>query len=372
MADLVLSGVPKTLLGYSCISRLPYNIKEIGKRFILVLDEKLNSTSIVDVVKGALKEREIDFFVSEIPEGGEKSEFIEKALFIARSAHVQGVIAVGGEKAMHAALVVAALFNEKKSIYDVLDGKEVCERSLPLVCVPTTIRSSFIFSSIFPVVDSRNGKLRFIKAKDRPCKITLWDAAFSETLEEKEKAAFLLEVLSMLIETYISQKANFFSDMLSEKAFSLLAYLFNEEKIFSENVEEITAVKVGFLASLAASSCAEGEASLLSLLMNTQFGVKKTHSVCVLLPHIIQEAQTFRNDRLEKISAFIKAGEGGVFQTVQNVIDDFSLPKKLREVELSADDLSVISEDAAESPLINTLPKSTSADDIYNLLKKAY
>lgn len=372
MADLVISGVPETLLGYSCISRLPYNLKKIGKRFILVVDGELNSTSIIDVVTGALKEREIDFFISEVNEGGAKSEFVEKALSVARSARVQGVIALGGEKAMHASLGVASLFNEKKSVYDVIDAKETREASLPLVCVPTTIRSSFVFSSIFPIVDSRNGKLCFIKTQDRACKMTLWDAAFSETIEEKEKAAFLIEALSMLIESYISQKASFFSDMLCEKGFELFSYLLGKEKNISENAEEVTALKAGFLASLASSLCAEGESSLISMLMSAQFGVKKTHAACILLPYIIEEAASFRKERLEKIDFLTKLLDGGVLACVKSMVDDFALPKKLREVGLSADDLSVISEDAAESPLINTLAKSTSDSDIYDLLKKAY
>ena len=138
-------------------------VKEYGSRFMVVMDPVLKDVGLADKILQPLNERNVDYFIFDELNDGANSKQIQQALELAKQGYVQGIIAVGGTKALNIASAVAALFNETFGIYDCLDGTVPTKEALPLICVPTTIRIPFLFNPVIPLIDARCNQIKLMK-----------------------------------------------------------------------------------------------------------------------------------------------------------------------------------------------------------------
>ena len=144
MSDLIFRISQNIVLGSYTISRLPQNVKVWGSRFMIVMDPVLKEVGLQDKVLQPLLERKIEYFIYENITDGANTKEIEQALVLAQQGRVHGIIAAGGSKALHLGAAVAALYNENHSVYDYMDGAVPTTASLPLICIPTTMRRTFL------------------------------------------------------------------------------------------------------------------------------------------------------------------------------------------------------------------------------------
>jgi len=382
MSDFIFRLQPNIVLGTYTSTRLGQFAKEIGTKFMLILDPLLKQMGTSDKLLQSLDDREIDYFTFEdIPEAA-NSEIVNNVLTLARQAHVHGIIAVGGSKTLNIAKAACALFNETKEIYDYLDGTNPTAAPLPLICVPSTIRDLFLFSDKAPVIDARSNKIRLIKVPNGLCRLALFDPNLTTTLTENQQASMGIEALCIATEAYLSPKASFFSDMITEKAIELLGYGMDgaESHNISTPQDQLMA-QGGCMASLAAASASLGAASLLAISINSRFKISRSLSTAILFPYIIDDAVKFKSDRLAKIAKLLNAcpkdaeeadAVKAFTEYVRNHIAKVNLPARLKDLGLTIEQLSLATEQAGDLEFINSLPRSMTADDLFELIKEAY
>mgnify|MGYP002626624166 CR=1 FL=1 len=224
MSDFIFKIQPNIILGSYTTSRLGQYIKEWGSKFMVIIDPILKQVGTAEKITNSLTDRNIDFFTFDsVPEGSD-TQVISDALKLAREAHVHGIVAVGGGKAINLARAVAVLYNESKEVYDFLDGISPTAAPLPLISVLTTMRDAFVFTDKVPVIDARSSKVKILKSQGCICKLVLVDPNLTSTLTENQTASMAIETLCFAIEAYLSQKSTFFSDMIAEKAIEVLGY----------------------------------------------------------------------------------------------------------------------------------------------------
>ena len=381
MADFTFRISPNIILGSYTVSRLGEAALQYGKRFMLVLDPALKEAKTSEKVTQSLKDRGVDFFIFEELAEGATTKAIQKALVLARQSHVQGVIGVGGGRAITVARTVAAIYHEAGGIYEFAEGKPVSAEPLPLICLLTTPRDPFVFTDTIPITDSRAAQVKLVKAKNGLCRLVLFDPNLTTTLSAEQTAAMTLESLCLVTEAYVSQKANFFSDMIAEKAATMLAAANDENRAQTNTTpaEELL-TQAGCMASLAAATSALGVASLLALCVSARFKVSRAQVAALLLPHVIQDYATFKGDRIAKLSQELgipatgSAEEAGAAfaNAVRERLTAANLPVQLQALNLSVEQLALAAEDAGKLEFANALPRSMTSDDLFALIKKAY
>ena len=153
---------------------------------MIILDPVLNEYDVADKLKQSLTDRNIEFFVfDEVPNAPDTS-VVQRALELAKDAHIHGIITAGGTKAANIGRAVAALYNEVHDIYEFVDGATPTCAPLPLICIPTSMRDMFIFSDKTPVIDGRNRQLKLLKMQQHVCKLALFDPNLSISLTENQ------------------------------------------------------------------------------------------------------------------------------------------------------------------------------------------
>ena len=382
MADFIFKISPNIVLGSYAITRIGQYAQELGSKFMVIIDPMLKEVGISDKILQPLDEHKIDYFIFDEITNGATTQIISQALTVSREAHIHGVIAVGGAKTINIAKSVCSIFYEVHDLYEFVDGASPTVAPLPLLCVPSTMRDPFIFSPFTPVIDSRSNKNRLLRNKDGLVKLVLFDPNLSLTLTENQTASMAIETLCLATESYISQKSTFFSDMIVEKGMELLGYALDGSPTLTITTPaEVLLTQGGCMASLASSMSAPGCATLLAQTINARCRISRSLVSSILYPYIIEDAAKFKADKIAKLSKILRAAPeeatqeeavSGLTEYVRQKLAQNNLPARLKDLSITIDQLALCAEDAGELDLINTLPRSMTSDDLFDLLKLAF
>ncbi|MBR1535697.1 MAG: iron-containing alcohol dehydrogenase [Treponema sp.] len=382
MADFSFKVSPNILLGSYASSRIGQTVASYGSKFMLVLDPILRENGTAQKITKALDDKKIEYFIfDELLKGGD-SEILERALKLGREAHIHGVIALGGGKPLSVGRAICSLFNEEHDLYDFLDGQLPKSTPLPFIAIPTTIRDAYIFTDTIPLVDARSSTLKLLKAQSAIAKLVLFDPTLTATLTENQTDSMALETLCLATESYLSQRENFFSNMITEKSVELLIYaLDGSQTLTITTPKEELLSQGGCMASLASATSSIGIASLLSMCINARYHISRSLVTTILFPYMLEECAKFKADKIATL-----AKKMGIAQAEQNDeeaahafaenirqrIAKANLPARLKDLSISLEQLALAAEDAGSLELVNSLPRSMNSDDLFGLIKTAY
>lgn len=382
MADFSFKVSPNILLGSYVSSRIGQSVSSYGSKFMLIADPILRENGIVQKITTALDDKKIDYFLfDEFPNNAD-SEILGRTLKLAREAHIHGVIAVGGGQPLNVARAICALFNEEHDLYDYLDGAVPKSAPLPFISIPTTIRDTFVFTDLIPLVDARSSNLRLLKAQPGIAKLVLFDSALTATFTDNQVDSMTLETLCIAVEAYLSSRENFFSDMIAEKAVELFVYALDGSQTLTITTprEELLS-QAGCMASLAAATSSIGMASLLSMCINARYKISRSLVTTILFPYMIEECAKYKADRIAVISKKMgiaqpeQSNEEAAHAFAENVrsrIAKANLPARLKDLSVTLEQLALAAEDAGQLDLVNNLPRSMNSDDLFSLIKTAF
>jgi alcohol dehydrogenase class IV len=382
MSDFVFRISPNIILGPYTISRLGQQVQEWGTRFMVIVDPILNESGLSQKIVQSLTDRRIECFVFAELHEGSASKTIDRALTLAREGHVHGIIAAGGEKAINIGRAVAAFYNEVHNLYTFIDNALPTTQALPCICVPTTYRTLYVFSSEIPITDSRNNQLKIIKVQNSVCKLLLVDPNLMLSLTDNQKTILSIELINLAVEAYLSQKANFFGDMFVEKGLELLSYaLDGSPSLDITTPAEVLLAEAGTMISMATSTSSLGMCSLLSMSINSRYNINKSLISSILLPYALEDTAKYKSMELAKLSHILRCcNQDATEEEAVNAMIDYvrqkiaieNLPTRLKDLRLTIEQLSLAVEDISQIDLIHNLPRSMSTDDLFDFIKAAY
>ncbi len=382
MSDFVFKLSPNIVLGSYASSRLGQFAKEWGTRFMLLIDPVLTEFGITEKITSALQERSIDFFVyDEIPPAPD-ANVIQQVFTLGREAHVHGIIAVGGTKISNIARSAAALFHELHDIYDFVEGMAPTSGALPVICVPTTLCDPFIFADKTPIIDGRSRQVKMLKMQAGLCRLAVFDPTLTVSFTESQRMSMILHTLCIAIEAYTSQRANFFSDSLIEKALALLGSVLNEnQNEASMSSREVLSLQAASMISLAAASSSIGVGSGISLTINARQKISRSLTSAILLPHIVEEVSKYKTDKIAKIARLLnninqdvsdEEAISGLSEVIRNKIAVTNLPARLKDISISMEQLALVAENTEQLSGMYSFSRSMSADDVFEIIKSAF
>lgn len=135
------------------------------------------------------------------------------------------------------------------------------------------------------------------------------------------------------------------------------------------------------MGSLGAASSSFGVAHLLSIAINSRYKISRSLTSAILLPYVIEDAATYRADKLAVVSKLLRAApQDADVNTAVSLLAEYvrqkiamvNIPARLKDLGLTVEQLALAVEDAGELELINSLQKSMTTDDLFELIKKAY
>jgi alcohol dehydrogenase class IV len=244
-----------------------------------------------------------------------------------------------------------------------------------------------VFTPDLPIIDARSHQLKMMKIQNNVCKLMVVDPNMMLTLTESQKATFSIELIAMAIEAYLSQKANFFSDMFVEKGLEILSYaLDGSPSLEITTPQEVLLSQAGAMISIATASSSLGLGSILALSIYSRYHINKSLINSILLPYVLEEDAKFKESKLEKIAQIMRIDqiEGTeekpsgaelvklLIEYVRQKNAKNNLPTRLKDLKLTIDNLSLAIEDISQNFIVNCLPRSMTSDDIFEFVKNAF
>lgn len=105
----------------------------------------------------------------------------------------------------------------------------------------------------------------------------------------------------------------------------------------------------------------------------------------ILLPYMIEDVVKYKSTKIAKLAKIMKCVQKDEAETlseeelckafidsVRERIAKANLPTRLKDLNLTIEQLSLAVEDVKEIDIVNTLPRSMSTDDIFDFIKLAY
>ena len=218
--DFSLSRLPRIDFSMGAIKRLPHRIQSYGRHILIVTGAtSVSASPHWAPLISALAIEGISW--QRVPVLGEPSpEFIDATVAALRHENFDCVVGIGGGSALDAAKAIAGLLKPGNSVMDHLEGvgpeTPYMGPSTPFIAVPTTAGTGS--EATKNAVLSTHGSSGFKKSFRDDKLIAEWaivDPDLLATCPASIIAANGMDAFTQLLESYVSSKANPFTDALA-------------------------------------------------------------------------------------------------------------------------------------------------------------
>jgi alcohol dehydrogenase class IV len=382
MPDLLFHIPTRVVFGLDTINRIGQLVTDYGERAFLVTEAILYEGKVINRVQEILDKKGVPYIVFDEVVPNATSRTVDDGVTLARGSHADVVIGLGGVRTLSIAKSIAMTAPSESDMDDFLSGVQPQGQPLAYIEVPTTCRNPFMFGDEYLVVDGRDRTGKIGRAQKGITKAALIDPKLSLTLPAKYTATTIMDTLLDCIEGFLSAKANFLSDTFLQRAIETLGGVIKEG---IQNVDDIrmrmNASTAGLLMGLGLSTSRLGIGSALAFAINARFMSPKSWVSTIFLPYVMEFALNVRGDRIAQVARLLgedmsdaSSVEAPVraIDAVRRVISSLGLPTRLREFDLSLDEMIEVAGAARSFDMMNYLPRVVSTEDIYELIKSAF
>ncbi|MBI5330293.1 MAG: iron-containing alcohol dehydrogenase [Betaproteobacteria bacterium] len=215
-----LARLPRIEFGPGSLARLPDLIAPYGKRVLLVT----GGSSFIDGPHGvrlaeALRRDGFTWETVRVP-GEPSPALVDEAVATHRHGSFGCVVGIGGGSALDAAKAIAGLLRQGNSVMDHLEGvgPELPYHgpATPFIAVPTTAGTgSEATKNAVLSVQGANGFKKSFRDDQLMASVALLDPDLLATCPPAVLAANGMDAFTQLLESYVSLKANAFTDALA-------------------------------------------------------------------------------------------------------------------------------------------------------------
>jgi alcohol dehydrogenase class IV len=354
------------------------------KRPYVVTDGGIVACGLMDVLTNALKGSDlvIGTYADVVADPAESIVLAGVDGAIAHKA--DGIIGFGGGSSMDTAKLVALLANTSQKLSDTYGINQATGERLPLILIPTTAGTGSEVTQIAIVTTGESTKAGVVAPQLLP-DIAILDAELTLGLPAHVTAATGIDAMVHAIEAYTSaHKKNPYSDLLAKQALELLSQNIELACTDGDNVDARQGMLLGAcMAGQAFANSPVAAVHALAYPLGGRFHIPHGLSNSLVLPHVMRfnakQAATLYAELAPHISAEINTQQDpeavalDLVGHLEALIKRLKLPTTLREMDITADQLDMLADDAMQQTrlLINN-PKEVTRADALAIYKAAF
>ncbi len=206
----------------SAKKRVKKELNKLGaSRPVLVTDETISASEMVETVKDALGDSMAALFNGVVPDTG--IDIIDKAAEIAREDEADSVVSVGGGSSIDTAKAVASILgSQADSVREIIGFNKLANSPAPHVAIPTTAGTGSECTSMAMVKDRQGGKKLVIMDQKLIPQVGILDPTFTRTMPKGVTAATGMDALTHAVEAIVSTNSMPPADALAMQAISVI------------------------------------------------------------------------------------------------------------------------------------------------------
>ncbi len=374
---------PEILAGDGAVSLLPEKVKALGgRKVLLVADPFLARTGKLKKIQQHLSSCQIQVVTYDSVTGEPTTEQGDACGQLGREENCNLVVGIGGGSVLDTAKAAAILITNGGSVKDYQGLNKVPEPGLPTIMVPTTAGtgSEVTFTAVF--VRKQLQKKAGINSPFLYPTVAILDAELTLSLPPAITSTTGLDALCHAVESYLSRKANFLTEIISCQAANLiwknLPVAFRE----GSNIAVRRNMLYGsFLAGLGLANAGVTAVHAISYPLGGIFGMAHGLANGLLLPYVLE----FNLPAVvEKLGSLAKQLEPGwqelslekaalsFVEGIKNLLKEFHFPG-LKQVGVCPEIFPRLAEEALKvSVPIQNNPRDITASDIVHIYESCW
>jgi alcohol dehydrogenase class IV len=382
MPDISFSIPTDVRFGLDVVNRIAAVVGSYGERVLLVTEAILYEGKVIDRIQALFEKKGIQYIVFDEVVPHATSVVVDEGVKLARSARAEIVIGLGGVRTLSVAKCIAMVAPGDVDMDEYLAGVQPTGEPLAYIAIPTTCRDPFLLVDEYLVTDGRDRSAKIGRTQKRITRAVIVDPKLTITLPPKYTATTLMDTLLSAVEGYLSSRSSFLSDTFFLRACELVGRIIGQLVDQPDDLRvRMNASMAGLLTAIGLTMSKSGVGTALAYAINGSFMVPKSWISSIMLPHVIEFYSGIASEKLNRVAGFLGEdvdeaapveGAGRAVEAVRRIIGSLGLPTRLRDFDLNLDDMVDIAGIARNFDMMNYLPRSISAEDLYELVKSSY
>lgn len=376
----------KTISEPHAVRRLGIEAASYGERWLLITEEQLLESDALEMVKKSCRDQGVELIIFSDISPSSNSSAVNRAVELAPASKVSGIIGFGDLTSLSIAKAAAAIGRSKAPAAKLIHDGSVDEISpYPYFEIPATVRDPILYSGALYLIDARNGMAVRPHLSRFRAKLGILDPRLFGAYSQKYRLMVVLDMLLSAIEGYFSANSTFFSDTLFLRSIGLT--LSNIPKIIEgandERKEEERTLRLqqaGFFASYGLSMSCEGIGTATGHIIAAEKKLPQPVLSAILLPFVLEYGVKACPEKVSRMGPMLGENLKGlsvvsaadrVVESIRNYIGIENLPSRLSELGVEKETIERCAAQAVNWPLLDSLPKKMSEEDLTAFLRDA-
>ena len=295
------------------------------------------------------------------------------------------IIGFGGGSSIDTAKVISIMATAEKDITHCFGIETVEKPGLPKIFTPTTAGTGSELSFTFVCLEDETEDKRVGYSRYAFADVAIVDPTLTLTMPPKLTAETGIDALSHALECYVTAKSNPFSEMFAYKGIQTISrYIRRAYAKGQDDLESRYFMCLGVhLGTLGIRSSAIGACHALVYPPAVKYHLSHGLSIAVMLPYVMEynligNLEKYANvaqamgERVEGLSVFDAAYRS--VEAIKRLLQDLSLPLRLREVGAKKEDFQTFSETVYKlyKHHINNNPRDMQVEDVRKVYENAW
>ena len=377
---------PIVISGCGCSEKVGEEIKKLGvKRGLIVTDEVISRSGMLEGVKKNLSESKIGFIVYDKISTEPTVDYVREGLKVYKENNCEFVIAFGGGSSLDTAKAISIMVTNPGSIEDYKGLGKVAKEGAPLIGIPTTGGTGSEVTQFTIITDTRTNVKMLIGSPRIIPRVAMVDPLLTLSCPRGLTAAVGVDALTHAIEAYVSVKAQPMSDIFCLSAIELISGNLRQAWANGNNVEAREKTMIGALqAGIAFSNASVALVHGMSRPVGAYFHVPHGVSNAALLGVVTEFSLIGNPSRYAHIAKAMGENTTGLndlesaqlaAKSIKRLVQDVQIPT-LKELGVEKEKLdqfaSKMAEDAIASGSPGNNPRQATKEEIVELYKIAY
>ncbi|PSU27443.1 L-threonine dehydrogenase [Photobacterium phosphoreum] len=369
-------------MGAGCLTAAADAIEAHGfKKALIVTDKVLNEIGVVTQVAVLLTERNIDSVVYDGTQPNPTITNVDQGLALLKDNGCDFVISLGGGSPHDCAKGIALLAANGGQIGDYEGVDRSAKPQLPVVAINTTAGTASEMTRFCIITDeARHIKMAIVDKNTTPL-MSVNDPKLMLAKPASLTAATGMDALTHAIEAYVSIAATPITDAVAIKAIELIEANLRTAVKDGQNLNAREQMAYAqFMAGMAFNNASLGYVHAMAHQLGGFYNLP--HGVCnaVLLPHVQRYNAQVCPERLRDVAAAMgvnvsemtpQQGAAAAIDAIMVLSQDVGIPAGLKELNVKAEDIALLSDNALKDACGFTNPKQASHEEISQIFMDA-
>jgi len=375
----------RILFGAGVVKELSSLLNQFGKRVMVI---HTHNRHHLEEIEAILSERNNTYVFFKVT-GEPTIQTVSDAVSIARDFKCELIISIGGGSVIDCGKATAALVTNPGEITDYLEviglGKPILSKPVPLIAIPTTSGTgSEVTKNAVLGVPQRRIKVSMRHNWLIPL-IAIIDPELTHSMPPQITAYTGMDAFTQVIEPYISNKANFMTDVFCREAIQLASK--NLLLAYKDGMNINARAKMSFVSLMGGFCLANAGLGAVHGLAGPIGGMYDSHhgAICAsLLPYVLEtninalrsrDAENPIIDRFNEIGRLITGLNDANYEDGLNYIKKLCIELKiprLSQLGILKEDFQLIAEKSSSSSSMQGNPIKLNQEEILKILENSY